>query len=112
MAKVRGPLYSIDARGVIADAMVFGGWKGIAWVREQFIPQNPKTAGQIAQRLIFSQAIDGWHFSLTAQQIIDWQTAIDNKGYTMSGFNFYVQTYINAMLVGEAPPTDPPAHLL
>jgi hypothetical protein len=107
MAKVRGPLYSIDARGVIADAMVFAGWKGIKWVRGQFIPQNPKTTDQVAQRTIFTQAIDGWH-GTTAQQKIDWQTAIERKGYTMSGFNFYVSEYIKSMLLGETPSNDPP----
>jgi len=111
MAKVRGPLYSIDARGQIAQAMVFGGWKGIKWVREQFIPQNPNTVLQQAIRLIFIQSIEGWH-TTTAQQKIDWQTAIENKGYTMSGFNFYVSEYIKDMRAGETPSNDPPAHLL
>lgn len=111
MAKVRGPLYSIDARGVIADAMVFGGWKGIKWVRQQFIPQNPKTVDQVAQRLIFSQAITSWH-DLTDEEKADWQTAIEAKGYTMSGFNFFVSEYINSMRNGETPSPTPPAYLL
>lgn len=111
MAKVRGPLYSIDARGQIAQSMVFGGWKGIKWVREQFIPENPQTVLQTAQRLIFSQSVQGWHDE-TAQQMLDWQTAADNKGIAMSGFNFFVQSYINAMLNGETPPVDPPSYLL
>jgi len=112
VAKVKGPLFSIDARGQIAQAMVFGGWKGIPWVREHFIPQNPDTAAQQAVRLMFTQAVDAWHYTLSAQQIIDWQTAIDNKGVAMSGFNFHQSEYITAMRNGETPPTDPPAHLL
>lgn len=111
LAKVRGPLYSIDARGVIADAMVFGGWKGIPWVREQFYPQQPRTASQVAQRTIFTQAVARWH-DLSAQQVIDWQTAIENKGYRMSGFNFFVSEYINSMRLGQTPSDDPPSHLL
>jgi len=111
MAKVRGPLYSIDARGVIADAMVFGGWKGIPWVRGQFTPQNPKTEDQVAIRLIFTQSVTRWQ-TFDASRKADWQTAIENKGYTMSGFNFFMSSYINAMRNGETPPLDPPAHLL
>lgn len=111
MAKVRGPLYSIDARGVIADAMVFGGWKGIPWVREQFYPQQPRTAAQVSQRTIFTQAVQKWH-DLSGATQTDWQTAIDNKGYRMSGFNFFVSEYINSMLVGQTPSDTPPAHLL
>ena len=111
MAKVRGPLYSIDARGVIADAMVFGGWKGINWVREQFIPQNPKSEDQVAVRLIFTQAVSKWH-DFTDEGKADWQTAIEKKGYTMSGFNFFVSEYCKSMRDGETPSDTPPAYLL
>lgn len=112
MAKVKGPLFSIDARGQIASAMVFGGWKGIPWVREWFIPQNPNTADQQAIRTIFSQGVDQWHYTLTAQQIIDWETAAQNTGKTLSGFNFHESEYILAMRLGQTPPVDPPSHLL
>ncbi len=112
MAKVKGPLFSIDARGKIADAMVFGGWKGIPWVREWFIPQNPKTDAQVALRLIFSQGVQSWQGDTTPQQRIDWETAVGNKGVTMSGFNFFMSEYITAMRNGETPSSDPPAHLL
>lgn len=107
MAKVRGPLYSISASGVIADAMVYAQWKGIAWVREQFIPQNPKTALQVAQRLIFTQGVDRWHY-ISASQKAGWQTGIERKGYTMSGFNYFMSEYIKSMLLGETPSDDSP----
>lgn len=112
MAKVKGPLYSLDARGSIGKAMVFGGWKGIQWVRRHVIPQNPSTADQVALRLMFSQGVDAWHYTLNPQQIEDWQTAADATGKTQSGFNFHESEYISAMYIGETPPTDPPAHLL
>lgn len=112
MAKVKGPLFSIDARGQIAKAMVFGGWKGIPWVREWFIPQNPNTEAQQAIRLIFSQGVDAWHFTIDAGEIIDWQTAADNSGKTLSGFNFHLSEYIQSMRLGETPATGPPPHLL
>jgi len=46
MAKVTGPLMSIDARGKLADALVFMGWKGIKTVRQWVVPSNPESAGQ------------------------------------------------------------------
>lgn len=107
MAKVRGPLYSIAASGQIAQAMVFASWKGIPWVREQFIPQNPRTAGQVSQRLIFSQAIARWH-DLSDNQKTGWQTGIERKGYTMSGFNYFVSEYIKSMLLGNTPSDSSP----
>ena len=112
MAKVKGPLFSIDARGQIAKAMVFGGWKGIPWVREWFKPQNPNSTAQQAIRLMFSQGVDAWHFTLDAQQIIDWQTAADASGKVLSGFNFHLSEYIKSMRDGDTPAEDPPAHLL
>jgi hypothetical protein len=111
MAKLKGPLYSIDARGVIADAMVFGGWKGIPWVREQFHPQQPRTTLQVNQRTIFTQAVERWH-TLSDTIKAEWQTAIEKKGYTMSGFNFFVSEYIDSMRAGKTPSDTPPSYLL
>jgi len=111
MAKLRGPLMSIDARGKFADAMVFGGWKGIPWARVQFIPQNPQTDLQVALRLIFTQGVTRWQGE-TAPVKADWQTAVETKGVTMSGFNFFMSEYIKSMRAGETPSDTPPAHLL
>lgn len=52
MAKVVGPLMSIDARGKIADALVFIGWKGIKDVRMWLKPAQPKTTLQGVVRTI------------------------------------------------------------
>jgi len=52
MAKVTGPLFSVDARGKIADSMVFIGWKGIKDVRMWLKPAQPKTSKQGDVRLI------------------------------------------------------------
>jgi hypothetical protein len=46
MAKVTGPLMSMDARGAFGKAMVFIGWKGIRDVRQWLIPANPQSAKQ------------------------------------------------------------------
>jgi len=46
MAKVTGPLMSMDARGKIGDALVFIGWKGIKDVRMWKRPANPQKVKQ------------------------------------------------------------------
>jgi len=46
MAKVDGPLFSLEARGKIADAMVFFPWKGRRVVRQWLKPTNPKSTKQ------------------------------------------------------------------
>lgn len=42
MAKVDGPLFSLEARGKIADAIVFFPWKGRHVVRQWLKPSNPE----------------------------------------------------------------------
>jgi len=46
MAKVYGPLHSDDARGKLASALVFIGWKGIKDCRQWVRPANPKSSEQ------------------------------------------------------------------
>lgn len=46
MAKVTGPLMSMDARGAIGKAIVFLGWKGIKSARMWLTPANPQSTGQ------------------------------------------------------------------
>lgn len=50
MAKVSGPLMSLDARGKFADALVFTNWKGRPCVRQLVTPANPYAADQVAAR--------------------------------------------------------------
>lgn len=107
-AKVTGPFYSISASGTVAKALTASIWKGIAYMREWFTPQNPDTAGQQWIRLIFSQGVDAWHFTLSGAQKIGWETGVGAKGKTMSGFNYHESEYILAMVAGTTPPEDSP----
>lgn len=50
MAKVTGPLMSMDASGKFGGALVFGKWKGRPTVRQLVTPSNPQTANQVAAR--------------------------------------------------------------
>ncbi len=53
MAKVDGPLFSLEARGKIGNAMVFFPWKGRHAVRRWLKPTNPRDVDQklIRQKL-------------------------------------------------------------
>ena len=53
MAKVEGPLFSLEARGKIGDVMVHFPWKGRAVVRKWLKPTNPRDINQklIRQKL-------------------------------------------------------------
>lgn len=50
MAKLTGPLFSMDASGSFAGAMVFSKWKGRNYARQLVIPSNPHSADQEAAR--------------------------------------------------------------
>jgi hypothetical protein len=52
VAKVVGPLFSMDARNKLGDALVFIGWKGIKDVRMWLKPTQPRTGKQGDVRLI------------------------------------------------------------
>jgi len=50
MAKVTGPLFSLDARNAIGKAIVYSYWKGVNYVRARVIPKNPKEDDQAEVR--------------------------------------------------------------
>jgi hypothetical protein len=67
MAKVSGPLMSMDARGKFGNTLVFSGWKGRPTVRQLVTPSNPKTTDQQKSRNAVRAAGAGQHWAnLTA----------------------------------------------
>lgn len=87
MAKVTGPLFSVDARGKIGDSLVFMGWRGIKTVRSYVIPANPQTDEQMRVRDNFSMAVSMWG-SLSGADQQAWRMYASGQAY--SGFNGYV----------------------
>lgn len=107
MAKLRGPLFSMDARGQIGKALVYGGWKGIAWVREYFVPENPQSQAQTKVRDIFTLGVLRWqNIGTPAQE--GWDEGAERKGKIQSGFNYFMAEYVTAMLDGDTPPDASP----
>lgn len=102
MAKVKGPLFSMDARGQIGKALVYAGWKGIAYVREWFIPQNPKSTLQVKIREIFAMGVERWQIIGSTPQE-GWETGAERKGKTQSGFNYFMSEYVKDMWAGDTP---------
>lgn len=50
MARVSGPLFSVEASGGYAGVIVFAKWKGRQYARQLVIPSNPHSADQEAAR--------------------------------------------------------------
>jgi hypothetical protein len=50
MARTTAPLFSLDASGTIANAIVFSKWRGRQYVRRHSVPKNPRTPAQMGIR--------------------------------------------------------------
>ena len=104
MARVTGPLMSISASGTIAKAITFGKWKGRAWVRQHFTPENPKTPKQINVRLALTLLIAEWQGEIQATWD-GWNAyAVPFK---MAGVNKYVSKGMDAYIVQHGSATTP-----
>ena len=77
MAKTNGPLFSMDASGKFAGALVYSKWKGRPTVRQLVIPSNPQSADQEAARnRVRSGGVAQRHANLTVE-ILDGETETD-----------------------------------
>jgi hypothetical protein len=108
MARVTGPLFSLDARGQLGRAIVYSIWKGINYVRRWIIPENPQSADQTHVRGVFEMGVNAWHYTLSAGNRTAWDDSASLPA-GMSGFNWHQSEYMEAMLAGNTPPTTPPS---
>jgi hypothetical protein len=95
MAKVKGPLLSMDARGKIGKSLVFLGWKGLKTVRSYVVPANPHTSAQSIQRGYMTSAVAKWHsLAFNDLDLAAWNVLAGVQYKTMSGFNVFCKVYI------------------
>ena len=109
MAKVNAPLFSFNASGKLADALVYFCWKGLDVVRSYVVPSNPKSAAQTTQRGYLSAAVTAIH---TAQALAaDAFAALDAAAYSLWGscfasprtwFNQAVKNWVDVCVDGNA----------
>lgn len=71
MARTTAPLFSLDASGTIAGAIVFSKWRGRQYVRRHAIPSNPDLPIQHAMRSMMRFLSQGWA-SLSAPDRASW----------------------------------------
>jgi Family of unknown function (DUF6266) len=89
MAKVTGPLMSLDASGSIASTITFSKWKGRPYVRNLVKPSNPRTNAQTAQRAMFAFLSQQWA-AITDPDKATWQAMADAlKASPFNGYQKY-----------------------
>lgn len=92
MAKVTGPLFSLDARNQIGKAIVYSYWRGVNYVRARVVPKNPKSADQVAIRNLIADASAAWRDSdspIDSAYKAAYDTYAEGKRY--SGFNAFIK---------------------
>lgn len=96
MAKVSGPLFSLDARGKLGGSIVYSSWRGINSVRRLVKPANPQSTDQSAIRDLLSDASKAWALGSTVGAVsIDAAYKLAYKeaaaGQAYSGYNLYIR---------------------
>lgn len=93
MARVTGPLMSMSASGTIGKALTFATWKGVAYVREWFVPSNPKTEKQTNVRGALTISVAKWQ-TLDPAIAAAYNTGAEGTG--QSGANLMMKRCLNA----------------
>ena len=92
MARVTGPLLSMDASGAVGGSIVFSKWKGRNYVRRFVVPHNPRSALQVAQRAVLRFLSTDWAgIPVLDQATWDSLAAATN----ISPFNAYLSNGLN-----------------
>jgi hypothetical protein len=87
MARVKGPLFSVDASGTVASTVVFSRWRGRNYVRRHAIPANPRSAGQTAARTVIAFLAPEWSLMTDADKA-SWENLAEATN--ISPFNAFV----------------------
>jgi hypothetical protein len=96
MAKVNGPLMSMDASGAFANTIVFSKWKGRNYVRQYVIPTYSNTTEQGNVRSLYRDASLAWKGGLTVGGVAinsAYKTAynVAASSQSISGFNLFIK---------------------
>lgn len=94
MARLTGPLLSLDARGSIFGTIVYSAWKGLNYARLSVTPYNPKSAYQTGIRDTLTWGV--LYFTkggyVADAQKTWWNTYAE--GTNMSGINRFMKFFV------------------
>lgn len=115
MATTKYAAHIADIRGTVGNATFSRNRLG-GYVRNHFIPADPRSFKQIRRRTYHHNAVGAWHNTLSDAQRIAWNdlglqtTFINSAGvqYHPSGFNLYMRMYLFCSISGEAIDHDAP----
>lgn len=112
MVKLNGPLFSMDARGKLGDAIVYSIWKGRHYARSLVTPSNPQSGPQTGLRSMLKFLSQEWT-NLDSTEQADWLQRANQT--VISNFNAYVsfnmlrwRSYLNPSKLTPADETGGP----
>lgn len=112
MAKVKGPLHSLEAEGMLADVLVFR--SGLGATRVSKPGRSSKTfrrhgsRAQRVQRAAYQSAVRAWRESTPAERAA-WQSTARRTGAGVTGFNLFISAALGqADVIIDPPPQEPP----
>jgi len=79
MVKIKGPLFSLEARGSVARVLTFSRRSSGQQARFQSFPTDFESTGRKTQRDAFRLAIELWNYLPTAEK--DYWREAAQKGY-------------------------------
>jgi hypothetical protein len=95
MARLTGPLMSLDASGSIFSTIVYSSWKGLNYARLRVVPYNPRSDYQIGIRETITKGVmyftKGDYVSASAK--VWWNTYAE--GTNMSGINRFMKFFVD-----------------
>jgi hypothetical protein len=104
MAKLKGPLFSVSARGKFAKVMYYARNFMGAYCTALAKKGDRKSASQLAQRAIIKDAVISWQVNEQKLQTV-WERIRNSKGF--EGYPFFLEQYINGILSGLINPEAP-----
>jgi len=104
MARTTAPLFSMDASGTVAGAIVFSRWRGRNYVRRHAIPSNPRSGLQVGVRSAFKFLSQWWASFSPVEQAL-WETV--GSITRVTGLNAFIAENVRRLRQGRPFQYDP-----
>lgn len=102
MAKIKGPLFSIEGIGKIGKSVIYSKSKGIETAKSYKIPYNPKTVNQQEGRDYMKEAVLAWQIDgLSGSDVIAWNTYAKLQKRSLSGYNIFLKDHLDCYKINN-----------
>jgi len=101
VAKIKGPLFSIEGLGKINKSIIYSKNKGIKTAKSYMVPCNPDSDDQKVQRGFMANSILAWKTDgYTMSDIEAWNVYAKTQKGSLSGYNMFLKERINFSKLG------------